>query len=74
MHSIYDEILGIINKANEYVYIVSWHFKALNLLPEFTEAIKQAVDRGYGSICIQILNNPITPVKSLSDRLNTWTP
>lgn len=46
VHSIYDEIIGIINRASEYVYIVTWHFKALNLLPEFTEALKQAIDRG----------------------------
>lgn len=46
VHTIYDDIIGIINRAQEYVYIVTWHFKALNLLPEFTDAIKRAIERG----------------------------
>lgn len=46
IHTIYDDIVGIINRAKEYVYIITWHFKALNLLPEFTEAIRKATERG----------------------------
>ena len=46
VHSIYDDIIGIIDRAEEFVYIVTWHFKALNRLPEFLDAIKRAIDRG----------------------------
>ena len=46
VHSIYDEIVGIIERAKDYVYIVTWHFKALDLLPEFTDVIKRAIERG----------------------------
>lgn len=38
VHSIYDEILNIINNAKKYLYIVSWHFKLKN--GELTELIK----------------------------------
>ena len=46
VHSIYDDIIGIIERAEEFVYIITWHFKALNRLPELTDAIKRAIDRG----------------------------
>ncbi len=44
--SIYDTILNIIQNAEKYVYIVTWHFKMLNKLPGFIEAIKQALKKG----------------------------
>lgn len=46
VHSIYDDIIGIINRSEEFVYIITWHFKALNRLPEFVDAVKCAIDRG----------------------------
>lgn len=44
--SIYDSILNIINQANKELYIVTWHFKALNHLPGFIDSIKKAINRG----------------------------
>ena len=46
IRSIYNSILNIINKANKYVYIVTWHFKELDKLPEFKDAISKAIKRG----------------------------
>ena len=46
VRSIYNSIINIINKANKYVYIVTWHFKELNHLPEFIDAINNAIKRG----------------------------
>ena len=45
VNSIYNSILSIINKSNKYLYIVTWHFQNLNQLPEFKEAIKNAIKR-----------------------------
>ena len=44
--TIYEENVGIIDRAQEYLYIITWHFKALKQLPEFTDAVKRAVERG----------------------------
>ncbi len=48
--SIYNTIVGIINKAQKYVYIVTWHFKNLEQLPEFKEAIEKAIKRGVNVV------------------------
>lgn len=65
-HTIYDEIVGIINRAQEVVYIITWHFKALNLLPEFTDAIKKAIDRG---VWIFLYSNTEQPNNSRQESL-----
>lgn len=65
-HTIYDEIVGIINRAKEVVYIITWHFKALNLLPEFTDAIKKAIDRG---VWIFLYSNTEQPNNSRQESL-----
>ena len=44
--SIYESIIGIIEKAEDYVFIVSWHFRALDKLPRFIQAVKSALNRG----------------------------
>lgn len=44
--TIYRSILEIIRNATEYIYIVTWHFNSLDALPEFTEAIKNAIHDG----------------------------
>ncbi len=54
IRSIYNSILSIINKANKYVYIVTWHFKELDLLPEFKDAINNAIRRG---VVIKLYSN-----------------
>ena len=48
--SIYNTIISIINKAQKYVYIVTWHFKNLEGLPEFKEAIEKAIKRGVNIV------------------------
>jgi len=45
VHTIYDDIIGIIDRAKSFIYIITWHFKALNRLPEFTNAIERAISR-----------------------------
>ena len=54
VHSIYDKIIEIIDNSNEYLYIVTWHFKALHRLPKFIDAVKRAIERG---VWISIYSN-----------------
>lgn len=44
--TIYESIVSLINEAQEFVIIVSWHFRALNKIPDFVIAVKQAIHRG----------------------------
>lgn len=44
--TIYDKILNVINESRAYLHIISWSFSGIEKLPEFTEAIKAACDRG----------------------------
>ena len=44
--TIYDSIVRIIDKAKDFVFIVTWHFRRLDLLPEFVKAVKDALERG----------------------------
>lgn len=46
VYTLYDSILYVINDAEEYVYIVTWHFKNIHQLPGFIEAVQGAIDRG----------------------------
>lgn len=46
VHTIYEDIVGIIDRARESLYIITWHFKALRGLPEFTDAVRRAIERG----------------------------
>ena len=46
IQTLYDDILRIINEAEQYLYIFTWHFKKLSHLPQFLLAINQAVTRG----------------------------
>ena len=66
VHTIYDDIVGIINRSTEYLYIVTWHFKALQQLPEFTDAIKQAISRG---VWVFLYSNTDQPNYSRQDSL-----
>lgn len=45
-HTIYEDIVGIIDRAQESLYVITWHFKALRQLPEFTDAVRRAIERG----------------------------
>lgn len=44
--TIYESIVSLINEAQGFVIIVSWHFRALNMLPDFVLAVKHAIQRG----------------------------
>lgn len=46
IHTIYDAIVDAISKANERLTIVSYSFKDLDDLPEFTSALSDAYKRG----------------------------
>lgn len=52
IHTIYDAIVDAINEANEHLTIVSYSFKDLDSLPEFTSALSNAYKRG---VKIQLL-------------------
>ena len=77
--SIYNTIVGIINKAQKYVYIVTWHFKDLDRLPEFKEAVERAIKRGVaitlysnyygqGSSSLRASRNAIDELKRMGCR------
>ena len=44
--TLYSSILDIISRANLTLDIVTWHFKALDNLQEFVDAVKKAIARG----------------------------
>lgn len=44
-HNLYNEIIQLIDNANQYLYISTFSIVALESLPEFTRAIKNAADR-----------------------------
>jgi len=44
-HNLYDEIIHLIDNANQYLYISTFSIVALESLPEFTQAIKSAAER-----------------------------
>ena len=44
--TIYDSILEIIKGSKQYLYIVTWHFKALKELPGFLYEIENAIKKG----------------------------
>lgn len=46
IQTLYEDILRIINEAEKYLYIFTWHFKELSHLPEFQRAINHAVSKG----------------------------
>jgi phosphatidylserine/phosphatidylglycerophosphate/cardiolipin synthase-like enzyme len=45
-NNLYDEIIYLIDNANQYVYISTFSIVGLESLPEFTKAIKNSADRG----------------------------
>lgn len=63
VYSIYDSILDVISNARERLDIVTWHFKALDKLPEFTNAIRAAIDRG---VRVRLYSNCKQPHPGLS--------
>lgn len=65
-NGIYKTILDIINNAEKYLYIVTWHFKSLEKLPELKVALKDAIERG---VSISLYSNSVTQVDSLEKSL-----
>ncbi len=45
VHTIYDSIVGIINRSTERLYIVSWSYNSLETLKDFQQALKNAIKR-----------------------------
>ena len=67
VNTIYSSIIDIINRAQEYLYIVTWHFKLNeNALDEFICAVKKAIDRG---VKVNLYSNTKTDVPSLKSSL-----
>lgn len=52
--TIYQSILHIIEDAEKTLDIVTWHFKALDRLPEFKLAVKNAIRRG---VAVRLYSN-----------------
>ena len=44
--TLYTSIVDIITRAQSTLDIVTWHFKCIDNLPEFTSAVKDAISRG----------------------------
>ena len=44
-HNLYEEIINLVDTANEYLYLSTFSIVALESIPEFTDAIKNAVAR-----------------------------
>lgn len=65
--SIYDTILGIIRHSKETLDIVTWHFKALDRLPEFYSAVKEASERG---VRIRLFSNCKQPHPGLEKSMS----
>lgn len=60
VHSIYDSIVEIIREAQQYVFIVTWHFKLKKKgsLRELREAIRNARKRGVKVYLYSNINKP----------------
>lgn len=59
--SLYRSILKIINEAEDYIYIVTWHFKAIDKLKELLSAILKALNKG---VKIYLFSNTEADVES----------
>lgn len=67
VYSIYESIIDIINKAQNYLYIVTYHFKFKgDVLDEFMDAIRRAIRRG---VTVFLYSNTKTIVPSLQASL-----
>lgn len=65
--TIYQSILDIIDDAEETLDIVTWHFNALNRLPKFEMAVKDAISRG---VIVRLYSNSKGPHPNLQKSLN----
>ena len=64
IYTIYDSIIDIINNANEYLYISTWHFKIKDeALLEFMNSLKKARER---HVKVYIYSNTDTPTPSVA--------
>ncbi|MDR3059398.1 MAG: phospholipase D-like domain-containing protein [Prevotella sp.] len=59
--SLYRSILKIVNEAENYIYIVTWHFKAIEKLKELLSAIQKALNKG---VKISLYSNTEANVES----------
>lgn len=64
--TIYESIVNIINNAKVFVFIVTWHFRCLEQLPDFVNAVKGALER---NVKIYLYSNAYGESASLNDSL-----
>jgi phosphatidylserine/phosphatidylglycerophosphate/cardiolipin synthase-like enzyme len=64
--TIYESIVSIINRAKVFVFIVTWHFRSLELLPDFLKAIQNAQKR---NVKVYLYSNSYGESQSLNDSL-----
>lgn len=64
--TIYESIVEIINSSELFVFIVTWHFRSLELLPEFMKAVKDALER---NVKVYLYSNAYGESQSLNDSL-----
>lgn len=57
----YKSILKIINESKDYIYIVTWHFKAIDRLKELLSAIQKALNK---EVKIYLFSNTEANVES----------
>lgn len=67
VYTIYESILSVIRHAQKSLDIVTWHFNALDRLPEFTSAVEEAIGRG---VRVRLYSNCRQNNDSLKESLN----
>ena len=68
--TIYDSILEIIKGSKQYLYIVTWHFKAINELPGFLYEIKNAIKRGVKVVLYSNMYGSSPSLKTSIEEIN----
>ena len=71
VHTIYDSIIDIINRATERLYIVSWSYNDLRELKDFQQALKNALKRDVRITILYSNEASDSGVKRTEEQLNT---
>lgn len=64
--TLYQEILNIISRAKERIDIVTWHFSAIDNLPELVQELRSAIARG---VKVRLYSNHVQDNTSLPESL-----
>jgi len=75
VHSIYDSIVEIIREAQQYVFVMTWHFKLMKKgsLQELMNAIRNAKKRGVKVYLYSNINRPGLSLESSRRAINFLT-